>query len=149
MEVDKILIQEIKSFANKTGAYCIVSNSESGEREYELDPVGHISFVYDKNNDDKPTCILFSMEREQTGGALRRIVLTKVGRHASKAEGDKGNSYLLHGYMGGDEIPVSALVIDLEGNDESLEKVKWAEWNEEQGRFRYSWPESWPDWQEI
>jgi hypothetical protein len=142
MEIDKALIQEIKSFANKTGAYCIVSNSESGEREYELDPVGHISFVYDKDHDGKPTCILFSMAMEQTGGALRRIVLTRVARHAER-------SYLIEGYMGGDEIPVSALVLDIQGKGEALERVKWAEWNEQQGRFRYTWPESWPDWQEI
>lgn len=140
MEIDKALVQEIKSFANKTGAYCVVNGLYSGEKLYELDPVGHISFVYDKNHDDKPTCILFSMEMEQTGGALRRIVLTKVERHTER-------SFLLYGYMGGDEIPVSALVLALKSDNAALEKTKWAEWNKaDNGRC---YPENWPDWQEI
>ena len=140
MEIDKALVQEIKSFANKTGAYCVVRDLYSGEKLYELDPVGHISFVLDKNNEDKPTCFLFSMVQEHTGNALRRIVLTKVERHAKR-------SYALYGYMGGDEIPVSVLVIDLEGNDASLEKTKWAEWNKaDNGRC---YPENWPEWKEI
>lgn len=140
MEIDKALVQEIKSFANKTGAYCIVNDLYSGEKLYELDPAGHISFVYDKNNEDKPTCFLFDMFIEHNGGSVRRIVLTKVERHAKR-------SFLLYGYMGGDEIPISAQVIDLEGNDASLEKTKWAEWNKaDNGRC---YPENWPDWQEI
>lgn len=140
MEIDLALVKEITSFANSTGAYCIVRNSDTGEKEYELYPVGHISFVYDKSNGNKPTCFLFSMELEQTGGALRRIVLTGIEKRTEK-------SYTVYGYMGGVEVPVAASILKLGIGDKRLEEANWHELHNKKGMFRYL--DEVPDWEKM
>lgn len=136
---DRALLERIKTLVNKDRAACIVHDMDTGKREYRLAPAGHISFVYDKQNDGKPTCYLFDMFVEQNGGSVRRIVL---GTIQTWWEG----GYRIYGLMGGMEQRVVLSITD----DISVKRLNEAGWERWLGHsWNSCYPENWPDWQEI
>lgn len=139
MEFDQDAIVEIKQFANNTGTHCIIHHAQTNQIEYELNPAGHISFVYDERHDGKPTCYLFEIISEHSGGAMRRIVLTSVKKETDKL-------YKVCGYMGNAETPVQVSIIPLDSDDEALVKANWAEWLT--SSRNQSYPEQF-NWKEI
>lgn len=136
---DRALLERIKTLVNKDRAACIVHDMDTGKKEYHLAPAGHISFVYDKQNDDKPTCYLFDMFREHNGGSVRRIVL---GTIQTWWEG----GYRIYGLMGGMEQRVVLSITD-DISIKRLNEVGWERWQVHESNSCY--PEDWPDWQKI